>query len=113
MSHGGPGRARNHGVGLVATDFLAFIDSDDVWLPGKLELQMAALARADGPAMVFGQVQQFVSSDLTPEEAAGFKFNPAPLSGPTPSTLLIHKSDFHRVGPFDESLATGEFIEWS
>jgi glycosyltransferase involved in cell wall biosynthesis len=113
VSHGGPGRARNHGVGLAATDVLAFIDSDDVWLPGKLQLQMVALSREDGPAMVFGQVQQFVSSDLTPEEAAGLKFNPAPLSGPMPSTLLIHKSDFDRVGPFDESLSTGEFIEWS
>ena len=113
ISHGGPARARNHGVRLVATDVLAFIDSDDIWLPSKLELQMAALSREDDPAMVFGHVQQFVSSDLTPEEAAGFKFDPASLPGPLPSTLVIRKSDFDRVGPFDESLATGEFIEWS
>ena len=113
ISHGGPASARNHGVRLVATDVLAFIDSDDIWLPSKLELQMAALLREDDPAMVFGHVQQFVSSDLTPEEAAGFKFDPAPLPGPTPSTLVIRKSDFDRVRPFDESLATGEFIEWS
>jgi glycosyltransferase involved in cell wall biosynthesis len=111
-SHGGPARARNHGVRLVANDVLAFIDSDDIWLPSKLELQMAALAREGDPAMVFGHVEQFISSDLTPEEAAGFKFNPAPLAGPVPSTLVIRKSDFDRVGPFDESLATGEFIEW-
>ena len=113
ISHGGPARARNHGVRLVATDVIAFIDSDDIWLSRKLELQMAALSREEDPAMVFGQVQQFVSSDLTPEETAGLKFNPAPLPGPMPSTLVIHKSDFDRVGPFDESLSTGEFIEWS
>ena len=113
IAHGGPGRARNHGVRFVETDVLAFIDSDDVWLPGKLELQMAALSREDDPAMVFGHVQQFVSNDLTPEEALALKFNPAPLPGPVPSTLVIRKSDFDRVGPFDEKLATGEFIEWS
>jgi len=113
ISHGGPARARNHGVRLVTTDVLAFIDSDDIWLPGKLELQMAALSRAAVPAMVFGHMQQFVSNDLTPEEAAGFKFDPAPLAGQAPSTLVMRKSDFDRVGPFDESLATGEFIEWS
>jgi hypothetical protein len=98
---------------LAATDVLAFIDSDDVWLSNKLELQVAALSHEDGSAMVFGQVQQFVSSDLTPEEAARLKFNPLPLPGPTASTLVIQKADFDRVGPFDETLATGEFIEWS
>jgi glycosyltransferase involved in cell wall biosynthesis len=113
ISHGGPGHARNHGVRLAAADVLAFIDSDDVWLPNKLELQIAALSHADTPAMVFGHTQEFVSSDLTPEEAAGLKFNPAPLPGLSPSTFLIGKSDFDRVGPFDETLATGEFIEWS
>jgi glycosyltransferase involved in cell wall biosynthesis len=113
ISHGGPGRARNHGVQLAAADVLAFIDSDDVWLPSKLELQMAALSRVDGAAMVFGHTQEFVSSDLTPEEAASLKFNPAPFPGLAPSSFLIRKPDFDRVGPFDEALATGEFIEWS
>jgi len=113
ISHGGPARARNHGVRLVATDVIAFLDSDDIWLSSKLELQMAALSREDDPTMVFGHVQQFVGDDLTPEEARALKFNPAPLPGPLPSTLVIRKSNFDRVGPFDESLATGEFIEWS
>ncbi|MBX9775616.1 MAG: glycosyltransferase family 2 protein [Xanthobacteraceae bacterium] len=113
ISHGGAARARNHGIRLVATDILALVDSDDIWLPGKLDLQVAALSREDGPAMVFGHMEQFVSSDLTPEEAAGFKFNPAPLPGIAASTLVIRQSDFDRVGPFDESLATGEFIEWN
>lgn len=113
ISHGGAARARNHGVSLVETDIVAFLDSDDVWLPEKLELQMAALSREAEPAMVFGHIQQFVSGDLTPEEAAQLKFDPAPLPGLALSTLVIRKSDFDRVGPFDESLPTGEFIEWS
>jgi glycosyltransferase involved in cell wall biosynthesis len=113
LSRGGAARARNHGVRLAETDIVAFLDSDDVWLPGKLELQMAALSRETEPVMVFGHLQQFVSSDLTPQEAAGFKFNPAPIPGLALSTLLVRKSDLDRVGPFDELLPTGEFIEWS
>jgi glycosyltransferase involved in cell wall biosynthesis len=113
ISHGGPGRARNHGVRSATAEVLAFVDSDDIWLASKLELQMAVLSPDDTPAMVYGQVQQFVSDDLTAEEAAGFKFNSGPLAGPSVSTLVIRKSDFGRVGPFDETLATGEFIEWN
>jgi glycosyltransferase involved in cell wall biosynthesis len=111
ISHGGPGRARNHGARSATTDVLAFIDSDDIWLPSKLELQMATLSKTD-LTMVFGHVQQFVS-DLTAEETSALKFNPAPLAGASASTLVIRKSDFDRVGPFEETLATGEFIEWT
>ena len=95
-----------------AGDIIGFIDSDDLWLPGKLELQMAALSRENEPTMVFGYMQQFVSGDLTPEEAAEIRFNPGPLPGLSASALLMRKSDCQRTGPFDESVQTGEFIEW-
>lgn len=112
VAHGGLPYARNHGLRFAQAQCIAFVDSDDVWLPKKLELQMAALSRETEPAMVFGYVQQFVSADLAPEEAAKLKYETAPLPGLFSSTLLIRKSDCSRVGQFDETLQTGEFIEW-
>jgi glycosyltransferase involved in cell wall biosynthesis len=112
VAHGGLPYARNHGLRLATTDIIAFIDSDDIWLPHKLELQMAVLSREAGPAMVFGHVEQFVSSDLTADEAAKFEFTATPLAGWFSSTLLIGKRDCESAGPFDETIQTGEFIEW-
>jgi len=40
LANGGVSRARNVGVGLTAAPWLAFLDSDDEWLPEKLALQM-------------------------------------------------------------------------
>ena len=35
----GPAAARNKGVSLASSDWIAFCDSDDVWLPNKLMKQ--------------------------------------------------------------------------
>ena len=40
-STGNPGAVRNAGLAQVKGDFLAFLDSDDLWLPSKLERQLA------------------------------------------------------------------------
>ena len=42
----GPGAARNAGVEASAGEWVAFLDDDDLWAPGKLELQLAVAERS-------------------------------------------------------------------
>ena len=104
--------ARNVGQRAVRTDYVAFVDCDDLWAPAKLERQMAALAAEKKPSMCYGYVTQFVSPDLSGEEAARLKFDPEPMAGYSATTLLLGNDAFARAGPFDESLEIGEFAEW-
>lgn len=104
--------ARNWGVALARGTFLAFLDSDDLWMPEKLSLQMAAIERETDLDMVFGQVRQFYSPELDPPPEANAVNDQEVLSGYCPGTMLIRRDVFARVGPFDTDWRIGEFVDW-
>ena len=52
--HAGAGRARNRGVEEARHPWLAFLDSDDEWMPDRLELGRRALAALPDVVFTFG-----------------------------------------------------------
>ncbi len=113
QENAGQSRAKNQGVALARGDTIAFLDADDVWLPGKLERQMALFRGRPEIGVVY--------SDYECMDGGGAKLK----KGVTPmrrgwvtgallienfvcySAGVVRSECLRRVGAFDESLGMG------
>jgi len=108
----GVAAARNRGVAAARAAWIAFLDSDDLWVPSKLERQADVAARDPALDAIFGQFETFVSPDVDAAALPRLALPPGPQPGLLSGTMLVRRESFARVGPFDERLRAGEFVDW-
>ena len=111
-ANAGPAAVRNRGIAAGLAPLVALLDADDVWLPGKLARQAAALAARPGAALSCTDFFDFdAAGTLRPSMLAHHR----PASGRVlgrliadpfvkTSTVVLRRAALPSSRPFDESL---------
>ena len=112
----GAGAARDTAMQAARGEYFALLDSDDEWLPTKLEQQMAALGKGnarlsscryeflrDGQTIQWPKPFDPESWERSLHRECSFGFG---------TTLVIHREVARRLGPFDPDLPRHEDWDW-
>lgn len=117
----GVANARNSAIRIASGAYLAFLDDDDEWLPGKLECQLAVLEKAAASVgAIYSGYQEVdrvtgqILAEVLPSHR-GKIFDTIlrqDFLAPT-STILVRAECFERLGGFDAAISYGEdFDMW-
>ncbi len=114
QENSGVSAARNHGINESSGEWVALLDSDDEWLPHKLEQQMALIVQQPEHKLVHSDeiwIRNGVRVNQMKKhlKKGGWIFKDClPLCAISPSAAMIHRTVFDNVGLFDETLPACE-----
>lgn len=112
--HGGVSSTRNLGLEKSEGTWVAFLDSDDYWLPTKLEKQLKFIN--NHPEMMAVQTEEIwirkgrrVNPMKKHKKYGGWIFEQClPLCIVSPSAVMMHQRVINDIGVFDESFPVCE-----
>ncbi len=114
QANAGVSAARNRGIAEASSEWIAFLDSDDEWKPGKIQRQLDALRQ--NPSFHICHTNEIwirngkrVNEGKRHAKSGGWIFQRClPLCVMSPSSVIVRRGLLEELGGFDESLPVCE-----
>lgn len=112
------GAARNNGIRHAQGEFVALLDSDDLWLPHKLERDVALFAADMGIGVVYS-LAEYITSDGKPVGWKPLRWYEGDVleklaleNFVSLSTAVVRRACFEEVGYFNEDRQLSGSVDW-
>ena len=113
QDNAGPGPGTRPCCGRWRGRFLSFQDADDLWLPHKIERQLARFDARPDLAYCVALVENFWEDEVADErERLADHARSKPMAGYVTQSLLVRREWMETTGGFDASLGHGDAADW-
>ena len=110
QSNQGLAVTRNRGLAIAQGEFISFLDSDDLWLPNKLAVQVEHLIEHPDFGLNICRIENFLDPGVSLPPGGGDV--PLMKEQINLGTMVVRRDVFSQVGDFDPGYSIADDFDW-